>query len=88
MDRMRPVSSSSHGGFGSEAHTGNVASTGSLAVAVGSATAAITFAVVSVVGATSPRPDLGGPVIVELVTDVPEPGPAEDDENDSAPDEG
>jgi hypothetical protein len=55
-----------------------VASTATLAVAVGSTAAAVTFAVVSIVGSTSPRPDLGGPVVVER-SPVTTPAPHADD---------
>ncbi|HSI92284.1 MAG TPA: hypothetical protein VK925_02240 [Jiangellaceae bacterium] len=62
-----------------------MASTGSLAVAVGSAAAALTFAVVSVVGVASSRPDLSGPVVVEAPSDAPA---AQDGaEPESGPDE-
>jgi hypothetical protein len=65
-----------------------VASTGTLAVAVGSAAAAVTFAVVSIVGSASPRPDLGGPVVVEPPAVSPTLVPGEDDEAETGQDEG
>jgi hypothetical protein len=60
-------------------HTQLMASTGTLAVTVGSATAVVTFAVVSIIGSGSPRPDLGGPVVVERPVTVSTPAPAGDD---------
>jgi len=54
-----------------------MASTGTLSVAVGSTAAAVTFAVVSIVGSASTRPDLGGPVVVESPTTVPTPAAEE-----------
>lgn len=54
-------------------------------MAVGSAAAALTFAVVSVVGVASSRPDLRGPVVVEAPSDAPA---AQDGaEPESGPDE-
>lgn len=56
-----------------------MASTTTVAITVGSTAAALTFAVVTIVGAISDRPDLGGPVVVEA--DLPtEPSPPPDDE--------
>ncbi len=52
-----------------------MASTGTVAVAVGSAAAAVTFALVSIIGSASPRPDLGGPVIVERPAETAAPTP-------------
>lgn len=63
-----------------------VASTASLAVAAGSAAAIITFAVVNVVGSGPSRPDLGGPVVVEVPVD-PSPTPEGDDEAEPSADE-
>lgn len=39
----------------------------------------MTFAVVSIVGSASPRPDLGGPVVVETGTGEQAPGATGDD---------
>lgn len=58
--------------FGHSRDTEGVASTGTLAVAVGSTAAAISFAVVTLIGSAPPRSDLGGPVVVETGI-VPEP---------------
>ena len=69
-------------------HTRVMASTGTLAVAVGSAAAAVTFAVVSIVGSASPRPDLGGPVVVERPTAPSTSAPNDDATRDSDQDEG
>ena len=57
-----------------------VASTATLAVAIGSTAAAVTFAVVSIVGSESPRPDLGGPVVVERPSTVSTSAPDVDDD--------
>lgn len=65
-----------------------MASTGTLAVAVGSAAAAVTFAVVSIVGSASPRPDLGGPVVVEQPTVPPTSEPATEATTEPDPAEG
>lgn len=50
-------------------------SRGTLALVVGSIAAVVTFAVVSIVGSASPRPDLGGPVVVEQPTPAPTSAP-------------
>lgn len=58
-----------------------MASTTTIAIAAGSTAAAITFAVVTIIGSASDRPDLGGPVVVE--TDVAtDPSPTGDEDED------
>lgn len=56
-------------------------------MAVGSTAAAITFAVVTIVGSAPARSDLGGPVVVETdVTPRPDPsGPLLGGENGGRP---
>jgi hypothetical protein len=65
--------------------TRTVASTGTLAVAAGSAAAVVTFVVVSIVGSASPRPDLGGPVFVERPAGTSASTPTDETDTEPAP---